>query len=130
DDKYIIYKLSDSEKSYIPSLNEVKEKVTSNYYKEKAEKLAKSALKDARTAILSKKATLQDIAEKYKEKLLTIEKVKKGAKMTELASDGVLRDKLFVLTDPAQVLEYVYKNVYYLAQMKPREATQGQNFDK
>lgn len=129
-DLYVIYKLSDSEKSYIPLLKDVRAKVLSDYYKEKAEKLAKGALKDSRAAVLSKKATLQDLAEKYKATLITTQKVKKGGAMTELAGDGALREKLFTLTDMAQILEYAHKDVFYLAQLKTSEAVEGESFDK
>lgn len=130
DDLYYIYKLADSQKSYIPSLHDIKTKVSADYYKQKAEKLAKSALKEARASILSKKMTLQGVAEAYKAPITTIKKVKKGAKMTELAGDGALKEKLFSLTDPDQILEYMYKSVYYLAQMNDEEPIQGESLEK
>lgn len=129
-DSYVIYRLSGTEKSYIPSLKNINSKVLADYYEDKAEKIAKNTLKEARTAILSKKTTLQDVVRKYKGTMITTDEAKKGAKIKELSQDGALQEKLFGLTSPDQVLEYSHKDVVYLAQLKDSQSAQADSFEQ
>jgi len=119
DEVYVIYQLSGAQKSYTPTLEQIKDKVTADYYDDKAETLAKNTLKDARAALLAKKMTLDQFASQNGGRVTTTAKVsrKNAAKSLE-GVDEALKDKMFALTDPVQVLEHRHNNTFYLAQVR------------
>lgn len=128
EDNYVIYKISKIEKSYVPTFSEIKNKLLNDYYQEKAEKLAKNMLKDLRVALLNKKTTLDAIAQEYKVNVTHTAAVKKGSTLPELSGDGALRERLSLLTDSDQVLEYMHKNTLYLAQISRLGASEEAAF--
>jgi hypothetical protein len=124
EESYIIYQLAGVEKSYTPTLEQVKDRVMTDFYDDKAETLAKNTLRDARSAILAKKMTLEQFASQNGGRVTTTAKVshKNAVKALE-GIDEALKDKMFKLTDQAQVLEHRQKATFYLVQVKDMAET-------
>ena len=115
---YIIYKLGDVAKGYVPAFKDVKDKVSEDFYEEKAESLAKNTLKETRAALMAKRMTFEQAAQSFKASIITTKKIKKGSPLKEFGDDvAVLRDRLLLLTSPVQVLEHKNKDTFFLAQI-------------
>ncbi len=128
--QYVIYRLAGVEKSVIPSFDKVKDTLVNDYINEKAESLARNTMKSLRADILSKKITLEAAAQKYGATVTTTKKASRANELSELASDGTIREKLFNLTDSMQILESAGKNVYYLAHIKDADPIQNETFER
>lgn len=130
DNYYVIYQSTGVEKSHVPALNQIKDKVLEDYYSEKAETLAKSTLKELRGLLLDKKMTLQQVADKYGAEVIKTSKAKKGSKVKELSNEEGISEKLFALTDPLQVLQLRQKDGYILAQLSEASPVEPDDFAK
>jgi peptidyl-prolyl cis-trans isomerase D len=118
EEKYVIYQLAGVEKSYIPAFEKVKDTILKEYYDDKAESLAKNTIKDIRTSLLSKKMTIEQVADKYKTPIVTTKKTKKGEIIPEIKADRGFQEKLYLLSDPSQVMEHQFMESFYIAQVK------------
>jgi peptidyl-prolyl cis-trans isomerase D len=129
-DVYILYQLSGTEKSFIPPLAQVKADVTQDYYDEKAEALARNSLKADRSALLDRKMTLEQVADKYKASVWVTKLMGKVAASKELKDTGALKDKAFALTDSNQVLEHAHKGTFYLVQVREQAPAKDADLKK
>ncbi len=121
-DVYVLYQLAEVKKSYIPAFKDIKGKVMDDFYAAKTEALAKNSLKDARAAILAKKMTLEQFAEQQGRKVIKTTNVRKNDTIPELKINPAIKEKMFMLSDPSQVLEFKDKDTFYLAQVRDMQA--------
>jgi hypothetical protein len=128
-DTYIIYNLVETQKSYIPTLEQIKEKVVADYYQNKAEERAKKTLKELKGMLLEKKMTLGQVASKYGMPLVTTKKTTLKAGISELGQSKNLQGVFFTLDDQAEVLQVRQQDDYYLVQLKDMTVKQDQQID-
>ena len=128
---YIIYLLSGTEKSVIPTIEQVKEAVTSDYQERQAEKNMNKMLLQIKTDVLSKKMRLEAVAEKY-----SIKVTKPGlilyseAEIPGIDKENQLKHKVFALSDSSQILQHRHNQDCYLAQLLESDVLVPQEFDK
>ncbi|MFH0898622.1 MAG: peptidylprolyl isomerase [bacterium] len=130
DEKYIIYKHSDTQKSYIRPLNENKDEVLKYYYKKEAKALIKNAVRKVREDFFAGKTTLADTAKNFNLEYIQVEKTKKSDKPERLSKTGTLLEKMFDLTDKSQLLQYKHNKNYYLAQLVEDIPSKDEKGDK
>jgi hypothetical protein len=129
DDNFVLYQPQGVEKSYTPSLAQIKETVLQDYLAEQADNLAHNTLKSMRARILTKKATLEDVARECGGSLKITKQTDPAQPVVELGKDGAaLSSKLFAITDPSQVLELATKTGFYLAQLRQATPLEGVSF--
>lgn len=125
EDQYIIYQVTGTEKSSIPPFNTIKETVRADYIHDQAGTLAQRELKDLRTAILAGKLSLADAAAQLGSKVVSTGMATTSADLKDLGSDAPIRNSLFSLTEPGEVLFITSENNFYLAEIK--ESTELDN---
>lgn len=114
--EFVLYKKIESEKSYVPALDAIKQSVTNDYYKQKGVELQAKELVSAKKDLLIKKTTLQEVAKAYSGKVVDIPLHKKMPHIKELGNSGLRGETLFTLSDTAQVLLIVSPQLTILAQ--------------
>jgi hypothetical protein len=129
DDYFVLYQPQGVEKSYTPPLAQVKETVLQDYLAEQADNLAHSTLKSMRARILTKKATLEEVARESGGSFKITKKTDPTQPVAELGNEGAaLSSKLFSITDASQVLELATKTSFYLAQLNQSTPLEGASF--
>jgi parvulin-like peptidyl-prolyl isomerase len=129
-DTYIIYNLIDVQKSSVPTLDQIKDKVMADCYQNRAEDRAKKVLKELKGQLLEKKMTLEQVAAKYGMSLVTTKKTTVKAGISELGQNKSLQGMFFTLDDQAEVLQVRQKDDFYLVQLKDITIKQDQEIDK
>ena len=129
-DTYIIYNLIDMQKSSVPTLEQIKDKVTADCYQNRADERAKKTLKELKGLLLDKKTTLTQIAAKYGMSLVSTKKTTVKAGVSELGQNKGLQGLFFTLDDQSQVLQVKLKDEYYLAQLKEMTIKSNQQIDQ
>jgi len=127
--KYVIYKLIDTQKSYLPDFAAVKDIVLRDYYKNRATQLQRKAVSQIKAEILNSQTTLKDAAIREGIKVVETGFIKKGDKVQGFDEKMPLINKMFVLSDKKQVLQDVYENDYYLVTLKAVLAEDMQLFE-
>lgn len=115
--QHVLYVLTDQEKSYIPKLATIKNKVENDWYSKKAKKLQKDILRTFRRDLISKKANIFELGQKEGAKLIITKFIKSDGKVDGLENSEELIKKAFEITDQSQVLEYSHNSNYYLVRM-------------
>ncbi|KKQ32485.1 MAG: PpiC-type peptidyl-prolyl cis-trans isomerase [candidate division TM6 bacterium GW2011_GWF2_37_49] len=121
--KYVIYKLLQKEKSYLPELKLVKNTVIEDYYNYQADLMAKKNIAKIKADILCGTATLKQGAGKIGIlQTNTTGLIKNGDPVAGLEKDLPLLKKMFVLDDKSQVLQDNNGGTYYLVQLIEEQA--------
>lgn len=128
--EFVIYKKIETEKSYIPALDIIKQTVSADYYKQKGAELRSKELVEAKKALLAKKTTLQEVAKEYNGKLVDIPLRKKMPNIKELGNSGLRGETLFALSDTTQVLLIVSPQLTILAQCTAIEPKKPEELEK
>ncbi len=129
--KYVVFLLAETQKSIIPGIDEVKESVISDYKKQQAENNSNKLILQIKADVLNKKNTLDRIAEKYDLKIVKTDMVSPVDKEIEgIKNSGQLVNKLFVLSDQSQILQYSNDHDCYLAQLIDKESVVSDDFEK
>jgi hypothetical protein len=129
DDYFVLYQPQGVEKSYTPPLGKIRDTVLQDYYVEQADTLARNTLKGMRARILTKKATLEDVAREWGSSVKVTSKTAPQKPIAELGKEnGSLSSKLFMLNDSTQVLELASKAGFYLAQLREMTPLEGMVF--
>ncbi len=126
---YVIYKLIDTQKSYVPDFVAVKDTVLKNYYKNQATQLQRKAVSQIKMDILNSQTTLKDAATRIGIKVIETGLIQKGDTVKGFDEKMPLMSKLFVLTDKKQVLQDMYENDYYLVTLKDVQHDDEQRFE-
>jgi peptidyl-prolyl cis-trans isomerase D len=127
--KYVIYKLIDTQKSYLPNFTVVKDSVLKDYYKNNAIKLQLKAVSQIKSDILNSQTTLKDAATRVGVNVVETGFIKKGDKVQGFDEKMPLISKMFVISDKKQVLQDSYENDYYLVTLKAEQADDSQRFE-
>ncbi len=129
DDFFVLYQPQGVEKSFTPSLAQVRNEVVGDYYADQADTLARTTLKNMRMRLLAKKATLEEIARERGGKVIITQKTDPQKPIAELGKEGAaLSSKLFALTDPAQVLEIDEPHTLRLVMLHSMSPVAGATF--
>lgn len=121
--KYVIYKLLQKEKSFLPELKQVKSAVLEDYYNYQSDLIAKKNVAKIKADILGGIATLKQGALKIGIiNTMTTGLIKNGDAAAGLNKDLPLFKKLFILDDKSQVLQDSYNGTYYLVQLIEEQA--------
>ncbi len=134
EENFVLFQVTATQASEIPSFNDVKDEVTGAFYNERGQDLLKAALREAKTALLNKTATAQELADRLDAQLVETGLVglgsNKGTDISKLKHIAGLKQRLFVLTAPAQVLTYVHKNEHLVAQVDEVVPSQDESFEQ
>jgi peptidyl-prolyl cis-trans isomerase D len=117
EDCYVIYKLDQIKKSYVPKYEEVRARVTKDFIKEQAEVIAKRTFKNLRVAVLAGKKSIQEAVADVKGSFSKTDIVTKAKDLKLFGDERGLKERLFALSDPSQVLFIAHKENYYLAKI-------------
>ena len=130
EDKYVIYLLSGTEKSFIPLLDQIKDVVTVDYKKQQTENSISKVVLQIKTDVLHKKMPLAAAVAKFN---LGVNQTALMLRTDELAGvekGNQLVNKMFILSDRAQILQYRHDQDYYLAQLIESAPFVPQEFDQ
>lgn len=122
--KYVLYQLTDVQKSVIQPLDAIRAQVTKDYYHEEAESKAKAALKELKNDILGNKLSLEQAAGRFGGKVYSTKMLKSGSKLEGLEHSGNLNTRIFGLTDRSQVLTHSTEHCFYVVQLDGIEQQQ------
>ncbi len=127
--KYVIYRLIDAQKSYLPDFSTVKDIVLKDYYKNRATQLQRKAVSQIKADILNSQTTLKDAATRNGIKVIETGFVKKSDKIQGFDEKMPLLSKMFIISDKKQVLQDSYNNDYYLVTLKAIQYDDTQRFE-
>ena len=127
--KYVIYRLIDTQKSYLPDFTVVKDLVLKDYYKNLATQLQRKAVSQIKTDILNSQTTLKDAATREGVKVIETGLIKKGDKVQGFDEKMPLISKMFIISDKKQILHDFYENDYYLVTLKAVQQDDLQRFE-
>ncbi len=131
ENKYIIYLLAGTEKSAIPSLEQIKGAVVSDYREHQTESNMRKVVLQMKTDVFTKKMPLAAVAEKYNVKITKTGLISYSEAAVEgIEKENQLTHKLFNLSDVSQVLQHHHKRDYYLAQLIESAPFTAQEFEK
>jgi peptidyl-prolyl cis-trans isomerase D len=128
--KYIIYQVSEHQKSYLPNSSDVKNTVINDFFDEQAKQLQQKTVSQIKTDILNSKITLKDAATRKGFKVFDTGFVKKGDKIQGLNEKMSLLNRIFMLSDSNQVLQDLYEDDYYLVVLKDTQKTEESKFEE
>ncbi|MCG2756218.1 peptidylprolyl isomerase [Candidatus Dependentiae bacterium] len=120
---FVLFQLNNIQKSFIPSIDNVKSTVLKNIYKKNAKKLLKQDINTAKRSILEKKQTLKAVSESFGLNIVETKSVKKSDKLDDLGLEESFIQSAFVLDSGDQVLSVKNKFDYCLVQLKNIEQT-------
>ncbi len=130
DDCYILYQLAEVKKAYLPAFNEVKAAVSSDFIKEQADVIAKRTLKGLRAAVLAGKKTLDDVASEIKAHYTKTDMATTASDLKGFSGERSVKEKLFALTTPSQVLFMTQGENFYLATINDVEYADKADLEK
>ena len=122
-DKYVVYVLKKREQERIPTLKEVRQKVTDSYMEHKCIEKVKDIVKKIKTDVLQNKISFKAAAQKLGIDIVETDFITKDAKEIKgLDKNSTLihnlLDRMFaMLTDKSLILEHRDKNDYFLGQL-------------
>lgn len=122
ENNFILFKVGKIQASEIPPFSQVKDEVTDAFYKTKGQDLLKSTLRNAKTSLLNKTQTPEELSKKMDADLITTGLISqgknKGTDIKELKHIAGLKPRIFVLSSPEQVLSYNFKDQYLLVKLQ------------
>lgn len=134
EENFVFFQVSATQASEVPPFNDVKNEVTDAFYNERGQDLLKASLRQAKSELLNKTATPEELAEKLDAQLVQTGLVSlgtnKGTDINKLKHIAGLKQRLFVLTDPAQVLNYTHKDEYLIVQLSEVVPSQDESFEQ
>ncbi|MBM3887160.1 hypothetical protein FJ364_04475, partial [Candidatus Dependentiae bacterium] len=119
-DEYVLYQIISTEKSHVQAYVDVENKVKEDLLAQKSIDNLKHFVKSAKGNILTNKRSLKS----YKDdgfKLFETDLLKRGDSIDALKDVKGLTDRMFILDDNAQVLEFRSKGDIYLIQLEKIE---------
>ena len=128
--KHVIYVMQKKEKSFIPKMKDIKDKIVSDFHKGKAKLSIKKEVGLAKKELLSGKLTLSDVSKKYGLKLIETGLISNTDKIKGLKVGSRLTQGMFLLNDKYQVLKKKDGVNYYLAQLVSVEDKSKDKVDK
>jgi peptidyl-prolyl cis-trans isomerase D len=127
-DGYVIFKPTTIKKSFISSFDDIKNIVATDYVEDQAKVLARRALKEAYASVLAGEKSLQDVANSLGGHYSVTSAAVKAKDLKEFDSEKNLKERLFSLTAPEQVLFVATDKNFYLAKINTMAAVKESDF--
>ncbi|MCB9493587.1 MAG: peptidylprolyl isomerase [Epsilonproteobacteria bacterium] len=119
EEKFVLYQISDIQKSYVPKQSILQDQIKSDYLKSRSRDKMKSFAQDWKKALLNNQITLEDLAKKEGFAHVVTDKIiKNTTKVKGLENFGTLIQKMFVMSDPSQVVQHRHENTLYFGRLK------------
>lgn len=129
EDKFVIFKEISRQESYIPPFDQIKYKVTQDYFAFTAKKDIKLFARDAKADLLEGKTTLVNLSNKLSLPLKNTGFVGSNDKVLEFEDAQGLISKSFDLTAKNQVLKFKSVPDYYLVQLEKTAPIDMEKFE-
>lgn len=127
---FTLYFKTDAQPSFVPKLEEIKEKVLDYYFKSEAKARIKKIMSDIRSEIMNKKSTLQELAQKYGKKIVETDMLSKNDTIKAFSHASKLVKKLFELTHQSQLLSYKDGKGYFVGRLKDTDPINEKAFQE
>lgn len=127
--KYVLYQLTDLEKSVVPSLEKARNHVLKDYQEAEASRALDKMVGQVKAEVLDKKSTLEEAAATFGLKVIKTGIVAKDDKPWEgLDKDNMVSKRAFVLSDMRQVLQHYHDKDFYLVQLREVAPASNEEF--